>query len=132
MAIQGHTGSVKVGNNVMGNAKAWSLDISQETADITDFSSSGWKESTTTLKSWSGSLTAIFDATGSAEGSLVGALTGGTTLDLELNAGDTTDSESYDKYSGSANITSMSITNDVNGIVEASFNFEGTGAITIA
>jgi len=132
MAIQGHTGSVQVGSATMGNAKAWSLDISQETADVTDFGSSGWKESAATLKSWSGSLTAIFDATGTSEGALLGALTGGTTLALELHAGLTTDTEAYDKYTGTANITSMSITDDVNGIIEATFNFEGTGAITIA
>jgi hypothetical protein len=39
---------------------------------------------------------------------------------------------SYDKYSGSAIITGQSVTNDVNGIVEVTFNFEGTGAVTIA
>lgn len=130
MAIQGHSGSVKVDSGAMGNAKAWSLDITQETADVTDFGSNGWKESTTTLKSWSGSITAIFDASGAAEGALQTNLVGGSTVSLDLQAGD--GSGSYDKYTGTANITSQSITNDVNGIVEVSFNFEGTGAMTIA
>ena len=37
MAIKGYNGSVTVAGNAsaMGNAKAWSLDISQETADTT-------------------------------------------------------------------------------------------------
>lgn len=132
MAIKGYNGSVTVAGNVsaMGNAKAWSLDISQETVDITDFDSSGWKESTSTLNSWSGSITAIFDASGADEGDLQTALIGGASINLDLQLGDGTGS--YDKYSGSANITSQSITNDVNGIVEATFNFEGTGALTIA
>lgn len=130
MAIKGYNGSITVGGGAMGNAKAWSLDISQETADTTDFGSAGWKESVTTLNSWSGSVTAIFDASGTAEGALQTGLTGGTTVDLDLQLGDGTGT--LDKYSGSANITSQSITNDVNGIVEVSFNFEGTGALTIA
>ncbi|MBT6554039.1 MAG: hypothetical protein HON50_00345 [Candidatus Marinimicrobia bacterium] len=130
MAIQGYNGSVTVASGAMGNAKAWSLDISQETVDTTDFGSSGWKESQATLKSWSGSITAIFDESGTAEGALQTGLTAGSTVALDLQLGGGTGS--YDKYSGSANITSQSVTNDVNGIVEVTFSFEGTGAVTIA
>ena len=130
MAIQGYNGSVTVASGAMGNAKAWSLDISQETVDTTDFGSSGWKESQATLKSWSGSITAIFDESGTAEGVLQTGLTAGSTVALDLQLGGGTGS--YDKYSGSANITSQSVTNDVNGIVEVTFSFEGTGAVTIA
>jgi len=130
MAIIGHEGSVTVASGSMGNAKAWSLDVTQETVDITDFDSSGWKESTATLNSWSGSITAIFDASGTAEGALQTGLTGGSSVALELTLG--AGSGSYDVYSGSAIITGQSVTNDVNGIVEATFSFEGTGALTIA
>lgn len=130
MAIQGYNGSVTVASGAMGNAKAWSLDISQETADITDFGSSGWKESAATLNAWSGSITAIFDASGTAEGALQTGLTAGSSVALDLQMGGGTGS--YDKYSGSAIITGQSVTNDVNGIVEVTFNFEGTGAVTIA
>ena len=132
MAITGHSGSVTVAGNVsaMGNAKAWSLDINQDTADITDFGSNGWTEAAATLKSWSGSITAIFDASGADEGDLQTALTGGASITFDLQLGGGTGS--YDKYSGSAIVTSQSITNDVNGIVEAVFTFQGTGALTIA
>ncbi len=130
MAITGHSGSVTVESGAIGNAKAWSLDVAQETVDTTNFGSSGWKESTATLNSWSGSITVIFDASGTAEGALQTGLTGGSSVTLELQLGGGTGS--YDVYSGEANITGQSITNDVNGIVEATFNFEGTGALTIA
>jgi len=130
MAIKGHEGSVTVASGAMGNAKAFSLDINQETVDTTDFGSNGWKESVATLNSWSGSITAIFDASGTAEGALQTGLTAGSTVALDLQLGGGTGS--YDKYSGSANITSQSVTNDVNGIVEVTFSFEGTGAVTIA
>ena len=130
MAITGHSGSVTVASGSMGNAKAWSLDVTQETVDVTDFDSSGWKESAATLNSWTGSITAIFDASGTAEGALQTGLTGGSSVSLSLTLGG--GAGSYDVYSGSAIITGQSITNDVNGIVEATFSFEGTGALTIA
>jgi len=130
MAITGHSGSVTVASGSMGNAKAWSLDVTQETVDVTDFDSSGWKESAATLNSWTGSITAIFDASGTAEGALQTGLTGGSSVALELQLGG--GAGSYDVYSGNAIITGQSITNDVNGIVEATFSFEGTGALTIA
>jgi hypothetical protein len=75
-------------------------------------------------------VTAIFDASGTAEGALQTGLTGGSAVALDLQLGDGLGS--YDKYSGSAIITGQSVSNDVSGIVEVSFNFEGTGAITIA
>ena len=132
MAIKGHEGSVTVAGNAsaMGNAKAWSLDISQETTDTTDFGSNGWKESTTGLRSWTGSITAIFDASGADETDLQANLVGGAAINLDLQLGGGTGT--LDKYSGDANITGQSVTNDVNGIVEATFTFEGTGALTIA
>ena len=130
MAIKGYDGSVTVAAGAMGNAKAWSLDISQETVDITDFGSAGWKESVSTLNSWSGSITAIFDASGTAEGALQTGLIAGSVVALALQMGDGTGS--YDVYTGNANITSQGVSNDVNGIVEVTFNFEGTGALTIA
>lgn len=130
MAIKGFDGSITVEAGAMGNAKAWSLDISQETIDITDFGSNGWKESVAGLKSWSGSVTAIFDASGTAEGALQTGLTTGSDVTLALTLGGGTGS--YDVYSGEAKITSQSVTNDVNGVVEVTFNFEGNGALSIA
>ena len=130
MAIKGYDGSVTVAAGAMGNAKAWSLDISQETVDTTDFGSAGWKESVSTLNSWSGSITAIFDASGTAEGALQTGLIAGSVVALALQMGDGTGS--YDVYTGNAHITSQGVSNDVNGIVEVTFNFEGTGALTIA
>ena len=132
MAIEGNKGSVTVAGNVgaMDQAKAWSIDITKDTVDITSFGSGGWKESASTLKSWTGSLTAIFDESGADEVDLIAALTGSSTMEISLQIGDGTGT--HDVFSGNVNINGMSITNDVNGIVEATFNFEGTGALTIA
>ncbi len=130
--IIGFAGSCTAGGTAVGIAKAWSLDINGETVDTTDFSSNGWKESVSTLKSWSGSITVNFDGgadTGVA--AIIAGLTGGSSVALVLLTG-ATGSGSAETFTGSANITSMPMTQDVNGIVEVSFSFEGTGALTLA
>lgn len=130
MAIKGYNGSCTVGGNSVGSAKAWSLDVTQETVDTTNFGSSGWKESAPTLKSWSGSITVIFDGGDDAgQASLIAGVTSGTAVALELLTG-ATGSGTSEKFAGNAVVTSMPITNDVNGIIEVSFSFEGTGALT--
>lgn len=131
MAIKGHEGSITLAGGVVGNAKAWSLSVAQDTVDTTTFASSGWKESAATLSSWSGTATVVIDTAGTAEGEIITAVTTQASLTVALQVG-SVGLDSYDNYSGSANITDYSITNDVNGIVEASISFEGTGALTIA
>lgn len=133
--IKGYKGSIKVSAAVMGNAKSWSLNITQETEDVTTLGSNGFKESLGLLKTWSGSIVAIFDSDGSAEGILQLNLLGDDALvDLEMQTGNvaTEIDEKYDTYTGTANITSQDITNDVNGIVEVTFNFEGSGTLVVA
>ena len=132
MAIKGYSGSCTVGGTAVAEAKAWSLDVSQETVDTTNFGSAGWKESTPTLKSWSGSITVLFDGGADAgQAGLIAGVTSGTTVALELNVS-ATGAGTSEKFSGSAVVTNMPISNDVNGIVEVSFSFEGTGALTQA
>lgn len=130
MSIIGYNGSVKVGLNTMGNAKIWSLDITKDTVDTTTFGSDGWKQTAPLFRGWTGSITAIFDKSGLSEGELQASLVGDNAIVLEMQMGDGTGD--FDVYSGSAHIISQSVTNDVNGIVEATFNFEGNGALVIA
>ena len=131
-AIVGYSGSCTVGASSVGTAKAWSVDITGETVDTTNFASNGWKESVSTLKSWSGTITVNFDGgADSGEAAIIAGLTSGSSVALVLQTG-ATGSGTAEKFSGSANVTSMPITNDVNGIIEVSFSFEGTGALTLA
>lgn len=132
MAIIGYSGSCKAGASAVGTAKAWSLDISGETVDTTTFASAGWKESLSTLKSWSGSITVLFDGGADAgEAGLIAGLTAGSVVALEFVTA-ATGAGTAEKFSGNANVTSMPISNDVNGIIEVSFSFEGTGELTLA
>lgn len=132
MAIIGHSGSCTVGGSAVAEAKNWSLDISQGTTDVTNFGSGGWTESAATLKSWSGSITVIFDGGADAgQAALIAGVTSGNSVALELITS-ASGSGSSEKFSGSAIVTSMPVTNDVNGIIEVSFKFTGTGALTQA
>lgn len=130
--IIGHSGSCTAGGSAVGTAKAWSLDITGETVDTTNFASNGWKESVQTLKSWSGSITVIFDGgDDTGEAALIAGLTSGSSVALVLDTS-ATGAGTSEKFSGNAIVTSMPVTNDVNGIIEVAFSFEGTGALTLA
>ena len=130
MAIKGYSGSCTVGGTAVGEAKAWSLDVSQETVDTTNFGSAGWKESEATLKSWSGSITVLFDGGADAgQAALITGVTSGSSVAVVLSTA-ATGAGTSEKFSGDVLVTSMPITNDVNGIIEVSFSFEGTGALT--
>ena len=131
-ATIGHNGSCTAATNAVGTAKIWSLNLQADTADTTTFADAGWKSNVTTLKGWSGSITVVFDGgADSGEASLITSLTSGATVALELLTGATGAGDS-EKFSGDAYVTSMPITQDVNGVVEVSFDFVGTGALTIA
>jgi len=132
MAITGHSGSVTVGGTAVGGAKIFSLTLTQDTVETTNFGSGGYKESTPTLKGGSGSVTAIFDGgADSGQASLIAGVTSGSSIALVLKTG-ATGAGTSEQYSFDANVTDMSFTNDVSGIIEATFSFETTGAITAA
>lgn len=129
MAIKGYNGSVTVGAQSVGAVKAFSINISKETADTTTFDANGWTENDSTLKSWSGSVTVLFDTTDAGQDALTAGLDSGSTVALSLvvNSGGGTAELTY---SGNAHITSQPVTSDVNALVEVTFDFQGTGALT--
>jgi hypothetical protein len=131
-AIIGHSGSCTVDAGAVGTAKIWSLDVTGDTADVTTFASAGWKENAQTLKGWSGTITVIFDGgADTGEASLITGLTSGTAVALVLSTS-AAGAGTAEKFSGDAVVTSMPITNDVNGVIEVAFAFVGTGALTPA
>lgn len=131
-AIVGHTGSVTAGGTAVGTAKAWSVNIQADTADTTTFASGGWKENVQTLKSWSGSVTCVFDGgADTGEAALITSLTAGSTVAMVLLTA-ATGAGDAETYTGTANVTSMPVASEVSGVIEVSFSFEGTGALTLA
>lgn len=128
--IRGYNGSIKAGSTplTVGEVKTFTLD---QSADVVETSTLGnaWASNASTLKRWSGSLTAHFDIGDSGQDELRSSLSAGSSVALELYFGGES-GVGATSYTGSAVIESISLGNDVAGISEASISFTGTGALT--
>ena len=114
MAIQGYKGSVTAGG-----------------VDVTTFADAGWSSSCQANKTWSGSITATFTGgVDTGEAAIVAGLMDGTAVDLELIT-DAPTAGTAGRYSGSAIITGMPITNEVSGCIIVTFPFQGNGVLTV-
>jgi len=132
MAIQGYNGSVTVGGTAVGTASIWSLDMTADTTDVTTFADNGWKASCGGLKSWTGSITCTFSGGEDAgEAALIASFTSGSAVAVELLTG-ATGSGTAEKFTGNAGVVGLPITNDVNGCIVVTFQYEGVGALTVS
>ena len=122
----GSAGTVKVGSNAIAELKSWTLDQSQDTIETTKLGDTV-KTYSATQSSSSGTMDCFWDETDS-NGQV--ALAIGTTATLNLYPEGATSGDTF--YSGSAIITSVGVSQSHDGIVERSFGFQITGAVTIA
>lgn len=99
----------------------WSIDGDADDAEATTFESQGWKEFARTLKGWSGSAEAywgdeqFFDSLGKT-----------VVVKLYIDAG-----VGQDCLEGFAIISGDGIENPVDGLVQESIDFTGTGPLYI-
>jgi hypothetical protein len=99
----------------------WSIDGDADDAEATTFESQGWKEFARTLKGWSGSAEAywgdeqFFDSLGKT-----------VVVKLFVDAG-----PNQDCLEGFAIINGEGIENPVDGLVQESIDFTGTGPLYI-
>ena len=99
----------------------WSIDGDADDAEATTFESQGWKEFARTLKGWSGSAEAywgdeqFFDSLGKT-----------VVVKLYIDAG-----PALDCLEGFAIINGEGIENPVDGLVQESIDFTGTGPLYI-
>ena len=125
-AIAGKDGSVKIGTTAVGYLDNFTLTINGGTAECSALGSAN-KAFIPTQVDWSGSASGSLDPSDAEQEALLTQFSGATDLDvvaLELSAGK--------KFSGNALVTSISIGNAVGDKVTFSFNFQGTGALTLA
>ena len=108
-AISGKTGTV---DGACNEIKSWSVTISTDMLDATDFCSAGWREYVEGLSGATGSITSTERYTGSSSIILANSA-GGVSI-----AGDVLWNEE-------------TIENAVDGIIEYSQNFTFTGAMTV-
>jgi hypothetical protein len=127
----GHTGSIKAVTSTDGSGtpvavaevKDWSLETTANLADNTVLGDA-WTSQKLTTKSWSTTLNCIWSDDDAAQDDFVE----GGTVQVELypygeTAGNT-------KWDGLAIVASVSKSAAADGLVEASFNLTGIGALT--
>jgi hypothetical protein len=120
----GSEGAVKIGSNAIAEVRSWSLD---ETGDTIEDTSMGDAARTykAGLTSWSGSVTCYWDET---DTSGQGAMDTGSSVTLNLYPEGATAASIY--YTGTVLLTGTSRTASFDGMVEATYNFQGTGSLT--
>ncbi|MFA4973642.1 MAG: hypothetical protein WC683_13610 [bacterium] len=117
--LSGKTGEVTQAGGTIAGIKSWTLDQEVEALEGTGFDSSGLKGYSPGLSGWKGSF----------EGYKDGApLTIGTEVALVLKESQT----ATQKFTGQAIITKLGVKTDIAGLVAYSYEFQGTGALTIA
>jgi hypothetical protein len=99
----------------------WSIDGDADDAEATTFESQGWKEFARTLKGWSGSAEAYWGDT-----QFYDSLGETVVVKLYIDAG-----PAQDCLEGFAIINGEGIENPVDGLVQESIDFTGTGPLYI-
>ena len=124
MAVhKGSEGTVKVGTDQISELKDWSLTETAETIDVTTMGDSA-RGFTPSLTAASGSFTAFWDETDTAQS----ALLVGAEVTLNVYPEGDTSGDTYGTMS--AIITEVGKSATFDGMVEASFSFTVNGAVT--
>ena len=123
--VTGKDGGVYIGASKIAELANWNLDLGADDVDVTSFDSEGWKEFLAGLKEWSGSAEGNYDSTDTAgQKAILTAWLNGEAVTLDLKVTDTI------KFSGSA-LVKPSIETPVDDKVSFSFDFQGTGPLTL-
>lgn len=120
----GSEGTVKSGSDAIAEIRSYSLE---ETADTLEDTTMGDASRTylPSLKTFSGSVDVFWDET---DTNGQGSFTVGSSVTLAIYPEGDTTGDTY--YSGSAIVTGKTITGSFDGMVEATFTLQGTGALT--
>ncbi len=122
----GNAGSVAIGadaGTAQSGIKSWTLDYTLSVVDTTDFADAGTRSILPSVSQWSGSFEGYKDVFATTP--VLGVSTTAVNLVLKETATTT------QRYSGSAFITGVHANVSYDGVVSYSFDFEGTGALTV-
>ena len=121
----GSEGLVHIGTDAVGELKSWSVTENATMIDTTVLSDTAQTFSAGST-SWSGSCEAFLDETDTAQT----ALTSGASVTLKFYFEGTASTDKY--YTGTALVESIDRSGATDDIVNVSFSFRGTGALTLA
>ncbi len=121
---KGSEGTVKSGANAIAEIRSYTIT---ETADVLEDTSMGDSSRTylSSLKTFSGSIDCFWDET-DTNGQLT--LDPGSSVTINVFPEGSGSGDTF--YTGTVLITERSITASFDGMVEASFSFQGTGALS--
>jgi len=121
---KGSEGTVKSGSNTVAEIRSYTIT---ETADVLEDTTMGDASRTylASLKTFTGSIECFWDET-DTNGQM--SLDPGSTVTINIYPEGSSSGDVY--YTGSVIITERSITASFDGMVEASFSFQGTGALS--
>lgn len=120
----GSEGTVKSGSNAIAEVRSFSLEESADTIEDTTMGDAS-RTYLTGLKTFSGSVDVFWDET-DTNGQVSFAV--GSSVTFAVYPEGDTAGDTY--YSGTAIVTGRTITSSFDGMVEASFTLQGTGALT--
>jgi hypothetical protein len=120
----GSEGTVKIGSNVIAEIRSYSIEESADTVEDTTLGDTA-RTFKSGLTSWSGSLDCFWDET---DTSGQGAMTVGAEVTISVYPEGAISADTY--YTGSAIVTGITRQGSMDGMVEASFSFNGNGALT--
>lgn len=121
----GTEGTVKIGSNAIAEVRSFSIAQSAETIEDTTLTDTA-KTYKAGQTSWTAEVTAFWDETDTTG---QGALTVGSEVTLNLYPEGASTGDKY--YSGSAIVTSANLSVATNSMIEATFNAQGNGALTL-
>jgi hypothetical protein len=121
---KGSEGTVKSGANAIAEIRSYNIT---ETADVLEDTTMGDASRTylSSLKTFTGSIDCFWDET-DTNGQL--SLDPGASVTINIYPEGSGSGDTY--YTGTVLITEKSITASFDGMVEASFSFQGTGALS--
>lgn len=121
---KGSEGVVKIGTNTISEVKDWSISITADTLEDTTMGDTA-RTYLSSLTQASGSITCHWDETDTTG---QGAMTAGAAVTLNLYPEGSGSGAHY--YSASVIITEETANAAFDGMVERSFNFSATGAVS--
>lgn len=117
--ISGKAGEVQIAGATVAGIKSWSVDYTADASETTDFGDSGHKTYIAGIDGWAGKFEGFKDGAPKAIGAEIAL-----TLKESGTAGQV--------YTGQAIITGAHPTVSVDGVVGVGYDFQGTGALTVA
>lgn len=120
----GSEGTLKVGSSAIAEIRSYTINETGETIEDTSMGDAA-RTFKAGLKTYTASVEAFWDET---DTSGQGALDVGSEVTLNVYPEGETAGDTY--YTGSAIVTGKTVTGSFDGMVEASFELQGNGALT--